>query len=458
MTLYLYNSATRSKQLFEPQNPERITMYVCGPTVYNRVHIGNARPVVVFDTLFRLLKDCYPRVDYARNITDIDDKIMHLAATRGEDIKQVAQRYTEYYAEDMAALNNLTPTLVPLATEHVPEMLDMIARLIDKGYAYNSDGHVLFSVQKMDGYGALSGRSLEHMLAGARVEVADYKRYAGDFVLWKPSAEHEPGWPSPWGRGRPGWHIECSAMAEKHLGETVDIHGGGQDLLFPHHENERAQSCCAHDGKPLARYWMHNGFINIDGEKMSKSLGNFKLVSDLLTQYPGEVIRYVVLSAHYRSEQNFHVELLNAAWRSLDSLYGFLRTANDLDALAVDLKAAAGYKALLDDLNTPIALSELHRLARDMQQATGQRRQQLKYELLGVADLLGLLQQNPDDWFTRARSNDAMAADEIEAAISARQSAKASGDYGTADEIRKSLETRGVILEDSRQGTQWRRG
>jgi len=268
MTLYLYNSATRSKQLFEPQNPERITMYVCGPTVYNRVHIGNARPVVVFDTLFRLLKDCYPRVDYARNITDIDDKIMHLAATRGEDIKQVAQRYTEYYAQDMAALNNLTPTLVPLATEHVPEMLDMIARLIDKGYAYNSDGHVLFSVQKMDGYGALSGRSLEHMLAGARVEVADYKRYAGDFVLWKPSAEHEPGWPSPWGRGRPGWHIECSAMAEKHLGETVDIHGGGQDLLFPHHENERAQSCCAHDGKPLARYWMHNGFINIDAKNV----------------------------------------------------------------------------------------------------------------------------------------------------------------------------------------------
>ena len=457
MTLSIYNTATRRKEFFKPADSDRITMYVCGPTVYNRVHIGNARPAVVFDTLFRLLRAHYPRVDYARNITDIDDKIMQLAAARGEDISQVAGLYTAHYAKDMEALNNLPPTIVPLATEHVPEMLDMIDRLIKKGFAYYSDGHVLFSVQSMPNYGALSGRSLDSMLAGARVEVADYKRHSGDFVLWKPSSANEPGWDSRWGRGRPGWHIECSAMAEKHLGETIDIHGGGQDLLFPHHENERAQSCCVHDGKPLARYWMHNGFINIDGEKMSKSLGNFKLVSDLLTQYPGEVIRYVVLSAHYRTEQNFHSELLDAAWRSLDSLYGFLRAAKDTNASAIDLTAAPGYHALLDDLNTPIALSELHRLAHDMQQATGERQQQLKYELLGIAELLGLLQQNPDEWFTRARSDDAISEEEVEAAVSARQAAKASGDYVAADAIRKTLQGRGVALEDSRQGTQWRR-
>ncbi|MDB2343759.1 cysteine--tRNA ligase, partial [Porticoccaceae bacterium] len=273
LPLMLYNTMSRRKELFEPIDPSRITMYVCGPTVYNRVHIGNARPVVVFDTLFRVLQSLYPQVVYARNITDIDDKIMTAAAELGEDISVLSQRYAQAYFEDMEQLNNLEPSVIPFATQHIPEMIAMNQLLIEKGHAYEADGHVLFAVQTMDDYGKLSGRSLDEMLAGARVEVADYKRYAGDFVLWKPSAETEPGWDSPWGRGRPGWHIECSVMAEKHLGETIDIHAGGQDLVFPHHENEIAQSCCAHDGKAMANIWMHNGFINIDGEKMSKSLG-----------------------------------------------------------------------------------------------------------------------------------------------------------------------------------------
>ena len=271
-------------------------MYVCGPTVYNRVHIGNAQdPQSCSTRLYRVLQSLYPNVQYARNITDIDDKIMRTAAELGEDISVLSQRYAQAYFEDMAALNNLEPTITPYATQHIPEMIDMIERLIAKGHAYVAEGNVLFAVQSMDDYGKLSGRALDDMLAGARVEVASYKKYAGDFVLWKPSADNEPGWDSPWGRGRPGWHLECSAMIEKHLGETIDIHGGGQDLIFPHHENEIAQSCCAHDGKPFANYWLHNGFINIEGEKMSKSLGNFRMVNELLEEYPGEVLRYVIL-------------------------------------------------------------------------------------------------------------------------------------------------------------------
>jgi cysteinyl-tRNA synthetase len=308
----------------------------------------------------------------------------------------------------------------------------------------------------MPDYGKLSGRSLEDMLAGARVEVASYKQYAGDFVLWKPSADNEPGWDSPWGRGRPGWHIECSAMIEKHLGETIDIHGGGQDLVFPHHENEIAQSCCAHDGQPFAKYWMHNGFINIEGEKMSKSLGNFRMVVDLLDQYPGEVLRYVILSAHYRSEQNFGKELLDSARRSLDTLYGFLR---GLDEGAPNLNQdSAGYKALLDDLNTPIAISDLHRLAKEMHGASGDAKAELQAELLGIAGLMGLLQQDPEQWFKGAAGSDGIGEEEIEALIAERQQAKADRDYAGADQVRQDLLDQGVVLEDSREGTTWRRG
>tara|TARA_B110000977_G_scaffold37875_1_gene50953 strand:- start:4620 stop:5972 length:1353 start_codon:yes stop_codon:yes gene_type:complete len=449
---------TRSKQPFQPIDSERVTMYVCGPTVYNRVHIGNARPAVVFDTLYRLLMSLYPNVQYARNITDIDDKIMKTAAELGEDISVLSTRYAEAYFDDMQALNNLPPTIVPYATQHIPEMIDMISRLVTKEHAYESEGHVLFAVQSMADYGKLSGRSLDDMLAGARVEVASYKKYAGDFVLWKPSADGEPGWDSPWGRGRPGWHLECSAMIEKHLGDSIDIHGGGQDLIFPHHENEIAQSCCAHDGKPFANVWMHNGFINIEGEKMSKSLGNFRMVNDLLEQYPGEVLRYVILSAHYRSEQHFGKDLLDSAWRSLDALYGFLRTQAGTEAAVVDIADTHAYAALLDDLNTPVAISELHKLAREMNAADGDALAEAKGRLLAVADLMGLLQQDPEQWFTHSRGGSDISAEEIEVLIAKRNQAKADKDYAGADGVREELKAMGVVLEDSREGTKWRRG
>jgi cysteinyl-tRNA synthetase len=446
MSLSLYNSMTRSKQPFQPIDSERVTMYVCGPTVYNRVHIGNARPAVVFDTLYRLLMSLYPNVQYARNITDIDDKIMKTAAELGEDISVLSTRYAEAYFDDMQALNNLPPTIVPYATQHIPEMIDMISRLVTKEHAYESEGHVLFAVQSMADYGKLSGRSLDDMLAGARVEVASYKKYAGDFVLWKPSADGEPGGDSPWGRGRPGWHLECSAMIEKHLGDSIDIHGGGQDLIFPHHENEIAQSCCAHDGKPFANVWMHNGFINIEGEKMSKSLGNFRMVNDLLEQYPGEVLRYVILSAHYRSEQHFGKDLLDSAWRSLDALYGFLRTQAGTEAAVVDIADTHAYAALLDDLNTPVAISELHKLAREMNAADGDALAEAKGRLLAVADLMGLLQQDPEQWFTQSRGGSDISAEEIEVLIAKRIQAKADKDYAGADGVREELKAMGVVL------------
>jgi len=457
MSLALYNTLSRSKEPFTPLDAERVTMYVCGPTVYNRVHIGNARPAVVFDTLFRVLQSQYPNVVYARNITDIDDKIINTAAELGEDITELSQRYAQAYFEDMEALNCLDPNIIPYATQHIPEMINMIERLIAKDHAYASQGNVLFAVQSMANYGELSGRSLDDMLAGARVEVASYKKYAGDFVLWKPSADNEPGWDSPWGRGRPGWHLECSAMIEKHLGDTIDIHGGGQDLVFPHHENEIAQSCCAHDGQPFAKYWLHNGFINIEGEKMSKSLGNFRMVNDLLDQYPGEVLRYVILSAHYRSEQNFGKDLLDSAWRSLDSLYGYLRGQDDAEAILDE--DSAGYAALLDDLNTPMAISELYRLAKEMHGTTGETKTQLHSQLMGLANLMGLLQQDPEQWFKQARGADAdsISEAEIEAAIAKRQQAKADKDYAGADQVREDLLAKGVVLEDSREGTTWRR-
>jgi len=458
MGLTLYNTMTRSKQLFQPIDSQRVTMYVCGPTVYNRVHIGNARPAVVFDTLYRVLTSLYPNVQYARNITDIDDKIMKTAAQLGEDISALSTRYAEAYFDDMQALNNLPPTIVPYATQHIPEMIDMVSRLIEKGHAYAAEGNVLFAVQSMQDYGKLSGRSLDDMLAGARVEVASYKKYAGDFVLWKPSADDEPGWDSPWGRGRPGWHLECSAMIEKHLGESIDIHGGGQDLIFPHHENEIAQSCCAHDGKPFANVWMHNGFINIEGEKMSKSLGNFRMVNDLLEQYPGEVLRYVILSAHYRSEQNFGKDLLDSAWRSLDTLYGFLRTQVEVDAETVDISNSDAYQALLDDLNTPVVISELHKLAREMNAADTDARATAKGRLLAVAGLMGLLQQDPEQWFTLSRGGSDISAEQIETLIAKRNQAKADKDYAGADAVREELKAMGVVLEDSREGTKWRRG
>lgn len=434
-------------------------MYVCGPTVYNLVHIGNARPVVVFDTLFRLLQSEYDEVIYARNITDIDDKIMKAAAENNEPISKLAARYAKEFEADMAQLNNQQPTIVPYATDHVDQMISMVERLVEKGHAYEAEGHVLFAVQSMENYGKLSNRSLEDMLDGARVEVAPYKKYAGDFVLWKPSSEDEPGWDSPWGYGRPGWHLECSAMIEKHLGETIDIHGGGRDLIFPHHENEVAQSCCAHDGKEYVRYWMHNGYINIGGEKMSKSLGNFRTVRELLTQYKGEVIRFALLSAQYRSELDFSADLLEQSKASLDSLYGALREVADIEPkININIKDHEVYCALLDDLNTPIAISELHQIAKKLNKAEDAEKAELKALLIEAGDLMGLLQQDPEQWFqSTAGAGEGITAEDIEALIEERAQAKKDRNFARADGIREDLLAQGVVLEDSREGTKWKR-
>ncbi|USD20009.1 cysteine--tRNA ligase [Microbulbifer variabilis] len=457
MSLQVYNTFSGKKEPFVPLVEDQVRMYVCGPTVYNRVHIGNARPVVVFDTLYRVLKRNFSDVIYARNITDIDDKIMKTARDNGEEIGVLSARYAQAYYEDMAALNNLEPDIVPYATQHLPEMIAMIESLLEKGHAYAAEGHVLFAVESMQEYGQLSKRSLDDMLAGARVEVAPYKKYAGDFVLWKPSADDEPGWDSPWGRGRPGWHLECSAMIKKHLGDTIDIHGGGRDLTFPHHENERAQSCCA-NGVDFVRYWMHNGYVNIDGEKMSKSLGNFRMVKDLLALYPGEVLRFALLSAHYRSELNFSADLLDQAWRTLDTLYGALRETEVVEAQAADLTDTAFLKALEDDLNTPIAISELHQIARDLNKAEDADKARLKGLLLAAGEMLGILQQDPEAWFKQARGGEeTISAEEIETLIEERVQSKKNRDFARADEIREELKSKGVVLEDSREGTKWRR-
>ncbi len=454
MTLKIYNTYSATKEVFTPLEADTVKMYVCGPTVYNRVHIGNARPVVVFDTLYRLLQTLYSDVVYARNITDIDDKIMRAAKEGDESISQLSSRYATAYAEDMAALNNLEPTITPYATEHIAEMIAMVQALVDKRHAYEAEGHVLFAVQSMQDYGKLSKRSLEDMLAGARVEVAGYKKYAGDFVLWKPSSDDEPGWDSPWGRGRPGWHLECSAMIEKHLGNTIDIHGGGIDLQFPHHENEIAQSQCAHGGEQFVRYWMHNAYINIDGEKMSKSLGNFRMVSDLLQHYSGEVLRFAILSAHYRSELNFSADTLDSAKKTLDNLYAALQVVADVTFDdAIDIRGSAAYSALLDDLNTPIAIRELHSLAKSLKAAQGEERVRLKSTLLKVSSLMGLLQQDPQQWFHVEAAKGAMDDGAVDTMVEKMQQARAAKDFSLADEIRSTLTAEGIVL--TRDG--WKR-
>ena len=458
MTLKLYNTMSGAKEVFEPLVPDTVTMYVCGPTVYNLAHIGNARPVVVFDTLFRLLQSHYGRVIYARNITDVDDKIIAAAREGQRSIEAVTEEFTAKYREDMAQLNTLPPTLEPHATHNISPMIELTRKLLEKGHAYESQGHVLFAVESMADYGKLSGRSLTDMLAGARVEVADYKRHPGDFVLWKPALEEDPGWDSPWGRGRPGWHLECSAMIREHLGETIDIHGGGRDLIFPHHENEIAQSRCAHGGD-YVRYWMHNAYLDLDGEKMSKSLGNVRTVRDLLQSYRGEVLRFALLSAHYRSPLNFSAELLEQAETTLSGLYATLRDVQDSAAeTAVELAHEPFYRALNDDLNTPVAIAEIHALAKQLHKAPEADKPALKARILAAGELLGILQQDPREWLQDATSDDAISAREIEELIVQRQQAKLDGNYALADEIRQGLATAGVVLEDSREGTQWKRG
>ena len=460
MPLMLYNTLTRRKEVFEPLDPARVTMYVCGPTVYNYAHIGNARPPVVFDVLFRLLRHLYPEreIVYARNITDIDDKIMAAAEAAGVPIEEITDRYTRAYQEDTGDLNVSVPSLQPCATEHVAEMITMTETLIDAGHAYAADGHVLFDVTSYADYGRLSGRTLDDMIAGARVEVASYKRHPGDFVLWKPSTADQPGWDSPWGRGRPGWHLECSVMAEKHLGETIDIHGGGTDLVFPHHENEIAQSVCAHGGRTFARYWLHNGFLTIDAEKMSKSLGNVLTIHELRQRYPGEVLRMALLSAHYRQPIDWSEETVAQAQSALDRMYRCRHELRDIDSGAAEPPRAL-IDALSDDLNTPMALSVVHDLvSRVNRGGNPQELAKIKAQLTACGELLGILQADPEAWLqgrVGAAAGDLDTA-AIEALVARRADAKAARDYAAADRIRDELAAGGVVLEDGAEGTRWR--
>lgn len=453
MSLRFYNTLSREKSAFTPQDPDHIRIYACGPTVYDRIHVGNARPVVLFDVLVRLLRHHFPKVTYVRNITDVDDKINARAVEEGISIRDLTEGTTKAFHDDCAALKSLAPDVEPRATDHINEMIAMITTLIEKGHAYEAEGHVLFHVASMPAYGKLSRRSVDELVAGARVEIAPYKKEAGDFVLWKPSSQDQPGWESPWGYGRPGWHIECSAMSAAYLGEVFDIHAGGLDLIFPHHENEIAQSCCAHGSDAMAQYWMHNGYVTVDGEKMSKSLGNFTTVADVLDQFEGEAMRYALLAAHYRAPLDFSMTGVGEAKSALDSLYRAVDNAQDGGAVDQGVLDALG-----DDLNTPNALARLHELAKAANKGDTAARDSLK----ASAALLGLLQDDASAWLkgglkgsqTSSSGRDDAA---IDAAIEARKAAKANKDYAEADRIRDDLAAQGILLEDTPNGTSWRR-
>jgi cysteinyl-tRNA synthetase len=456
VTLRIFDTLSRAKVDFVPLDPTHVRLYVCGPTVYDFAHIGNARPVVVFDVLARLLRRLYPKVTYVRNITDVDDKINARAAEYGEDIRALTERTAKQFHEDMAALNTLPPDVEPRATEHIAEMIAMIEELIEKGHAYAADGHVLFSVPSMPDYGKLSRHSRDELVAGARVEVAPYKKDPADFVLWKPSTPDLPGWDSPWGRGRPGWHIECSAMSSKYLGAEFDIHGGGQDLIFPHHENEIAQSRCAHPEAIFAKYWMHNGYLMAEGEKMSKSLGNFYTVHELLEEFPGEAIRLMLLQTHYRQPLDFTKDGLAQAKSTLDRFYLALRDSADVQAGETD--APDVQAALEDDLNTPLALSRFHEALGELNKAkSGEQRTAAKGRLLAGAEMLGLLQRDADAWLRGGTGGGGLDEAEIERLIAERIEARTNKDFATADRIRDELAAQGIVLEDGPNGTAWRR-
>ncbi len=455
MSIRIYNTLSREKETFVPLDQERVTVYACGPTVYNFAHIGNARPAVIFDLLYRVLARRFPNVIYARNITDVDDKINAAAAAEGVSIDVITRRYADAYHADMAALGVGRPTVEPRATEHIDAIIAMIERLIDKGHAYEAEGHVLFNVDNFPEYGQLSRRDRREMIAGARVEIAPYKKHPGDFVLWKPSSDDLPGWDSPWGRGRPGWHIECSAMSAAHLGKVIDIHAGGQDLVFPHHENEIAQSRCAHGTDTFARYWMHNGFVTVEKRKMSKSLGNTLIVHELLKQWPGEALRYLLLSAHYRQPLDWSETALEQAQSTLDRLYGLLRDyppATSSDTVEVDPAVTA---ALEDDLNTPTALAALNGLARQLSTAEAVERPVLAARLRATGALVGLLQQAPSAWFSQRQVDVELDEAAIMQLIEQRQQARQARDFAEADRIRDDLAARGIVIKDGPEGTNW---
>ncbi len=458
MQLRLFNSYTRQLEDFVPLDPHRVTMYACGPTVYNYIHIGNARPAVVFSLLARLLRRLYPNLVYARNITDVDDKINAAAAEQGLAIEAITTRFADAYRQDMAALGVDPPDVEPRATAHIGEIIAMCNTLIASGHAYVADGHVLFAVASFPDYGRLSRRSTDEMLAGARVEIAPYKRDPGDFVLWKPSTPELPGWDSPWGRGRPGWHIECSAMAAAHLGETIDIHAGGVDLQFPHHENEIAQSVCAHGGKTFARYWLHNGLLNLGGRKMSKSIGNITLVHELLKQYPAEALRYVLLSAQYRQPLDWSEEAVDRAVATLRRLYRTLEDLGESSAPPADAPVPeAIMAALCDDLGTPEALAQLAGIAAEARKAhTADDRRRFRAQLLGAGTLLGLL-RNPEGMTVPGNADSGLDVAAIQLLVDQRNQAKAARDFATADAIRDRLAAHQVVIEDTPAGVRWRR-
>ncbi|WP_340646526.1 cysteine--tRNA ligase [Phenylobacterium sp.] len=461
MTLNLYDTMARTKRPFTPHDPKRVTMYVCGPTVYNYAHIGNARPVVAFDVLFRLLRHTYgaDAVIYAANVTDVDDKINRKAADEGVDISVITDRYLEIYNADMSVLGALRPTHQPRATQTMDAIIAMIGRLVDNKAAYAAEGHVLFNTQAYADYGKLSGHPMEDMIAGARVDVAPYKQHPADFVLWKPSKDNEPVWESPWGPGRPGWHIECSAMIEQALGLPIDIHGGGIDLLFPHHENEMAQGLCAgHDhgaGKDAeyARYWMHNGFLNMGDEKMSKSVGNVALVHELIEQAPGEALRWALLVGQYRAPLDWTNELIEQSKKALDRLYGALRRSSEVRAEATG-PSVAFLEALEDDLNTPAAMAELFAMATALETARGEDRAYAKGELLASANLMGFLFSDPEYWFQAGVSDELR--EKVDGLIADRVAARTAKDWAAADRIRGELTALNIEVMDNPTGATWR--
>lgn len=455
--IYLHNTLKRRKEKFVPIDCNNVRMYVCGPTVYDKAHLGNGKTPVSYDVLYRLLRHVYgaEHVTYVSNITDVDDKILSKHKETGKPIREITEETYNWYIGDMKKLGNLEPDFRPRATDYINEMIELVKRLLANGHAYEAEGHVLFDVDSMPDYGCLSGRSMKEMLAGARVEVADYKKNPADFVLWKPSNPDEPGWESPWGYGRPGWHLECSAMSSKLLGNDFDIHGGGSDLIFPHHENEYAQSCCAFKGSRFAHYWVHAGMLMVDGVKMSKSLGNFFTLDEVLQKAPAEALRLLFLTTHYHQPFNFTFEGLQNAKITLDKFYNaLLKNVNvKVEDVAPDVRVV---EALADDLNTPLALSYLHENVNNLNKAeTQEDKVKYKSELLANAYLLGLLWQNPETWFKgeAAGGDDA----EIEAKIAARAEAKKNKDWATADKIRNELKEQGIVLEDGPNGTTWKR-
>tara|TARA_B100000809_G_scaffold46917_4_gene41468 strand:+ start:17192 stop:18559 length:1368 start_codon:yes stop_codon:yes gene_type:complete len=452
MNIKLYNTLARKKQNFIPINSNRVTMYICGPTVYSYPHIGNARGPVIFDILAGLLKREYELI-YVRNITDLDDKIYEAAKSEQSDVSEITERYTKIYHQDISALGVKDPDIEPRATDHIIEMIEMIEGLLVKGYAYENEGHVLFSVDSYSDYGFLSNRKHEDQIAGSRVAIAAYKKNPRDFVLWKPSTPDLPGWESPWGVGRPGWHLECSTMAKKYLGETLDIHGGGSDLIFPHHENECAQSICSHKGKPFANFWVHHGMIDFNNTKMSKSEGNLLLIRDLLKEIPGEVVRMALISTHYRKPINWSNDLIKDSKKKLDRLYGAIRK---IDIFQNAEPSNEVLLALADDLNTPKALSALFNIVKLINNSEDpMERDKYASTLMASASLLGLMTLSADEWF-KTTPNGVLTREEIEHLITQRERARKSKNFSESDRIRNDLLQKGVVIEDGPDGTEWR--